>query len=484
MANKVLLLTGTSYIDQEKVLKFIIDYDTNFVRLNQEAIFYKVACEISDEYFSKDMRFVDKVTCKQHLNYLDLLYFLQKTHNKKLSKLYSVVNSKSQLANEIIIFRLYKEYFIEVKKIIDSGKNCIFIENIFYDPFPRRKDIFFDYFKFFADDFKILNVYTSIKTIILQTKIINQEFIEYVLSNRNAQSAYEDLIKVSINGVQSSHRLENPLFNFELYPLMFNICKTQDSGDHKFEVLTGIELKMTYEVSVLEMKKILGFMVLKSYPTFYQKVSILNEISSQFLYTKEFNDEDQLYVINKRLIFDYNLNMESASVADELNKFIQSCFNSKSCIHFNANPALKAHVVLNTVKHRKLSPQIIQDIRCLINSDRVFFINDINDKEIDYFGVDKDLIFKANLEYFFFLQTCEGWLPYVLLVQKNAKIKLHLQANLAKSEENLVFINNLYVSLHKVITKHFFINTVNLLRSNKKDLLKKTIYLLHYGNNI
>ena len=103
------------------------------------------------------------------------------------------------------------------------------------------------------------------------------------------------------------------------------------------------------------------------------------------------------------------------------------------------------------------------------------------DAKNDCFEEDKELISKSNLEYFFFLQTSLWLLPYVLLVSKNMDVKLYWHPELECNEDNLIFINNLYASLHKVIAKHFFIKTFDIAKSNKKILLKQ---MPHYGNDI
>ena len=122
---KILLITGTSIIDQINISNHLVN-NLEFIKLNQEKIFNKITLEISDEYFIKDIKFVFEITGKLYQSYLDLLNFLQKTSIAKLEKIYLSVYRKAQLANEIIIFRLYKEYFKEVKEITsDKQKTTI-----------------------------------------------------------------------------------------------------------------------------------------------------------------------------------------------------------------------------------------------------------------------------------------------------------------------------------------------------------------------
>lgn len=487
MDNKVILLTGTSFFDQETALNHILNNNANFVRLNQEVIFHKTINDISHEYFLKDICYVEKVTGKRYDSYLDLLYFLQKTNHKKLMHIFSTVNTKSQVANEVIISRLYREYFIEAKKILNDGKNCIFIENIFNDPYPRRMDIFYDHFSRLGKNFKVINIYSSIQFIIAQTHATNKDFIEHFPSQGDAQKAYNELVNTSIN-CGTSHTLQNPLFNFELYPMMFEISKDQSLRSQSLEMLKAKDLKLIYKMAIIEMKKTFGFLVLSSYPTFYQKASILNEIGHRFLYIKDFNDEDELYILNQRFIFDYTINLtQHPNIFCAVDMVIKACLRNEELYHRDtiklpAPPTLNMNSEVVEI-FPKTSPQIVQNLKYLMNSDKVFCVNDVQKNDIDYFGLGKNTSLIAGIEYFFFLQTDIGWVPYVLLVQKSGKVKLYYNTNAAKNEINLIFINNLYINLHKIINKHFFIEALEFEKNSKQKLIKMGLDILHYGHS-
>ena len=118
-----------------------------------------------------------------------------------------------------------------------------------------------------------------------------------------------------------------------------------------------------------------------------------------------------------------------------------------------------------------------------MNSDKVFCLNDVQNNDIDHFGLDKNATLTAGLEYFFFLQTDIGWIPYVLLVQKSGRVKLYYNTKAAKNEINLIFINNLYINLHKIINKHFFIDTLDFEKNSKRKLIKTGLDILHYGHS-
>lgn len=487
MDNKVILLTGTSSFDQEMVLSHILNNNASFVRLNQEVIFHKIVHDISHEYFLKDICFVEKVTGRRYDSYLDLLYFLQKTNNKKLVQVFSTVNAKSQLTNEVIIYRLYKEYFIAAQNIVNAGKNCIFIENVFNDPFPQRMDIFYDYFSRLGKNFKVISVYSSIQLIMAQTHATNKEFIKHFSSQGDAQKVYDELVNASII-CASSYTLQNPLFNFELYPMAFEISKDQSLRSQALEVIKAKELKSLYRMAIIEMKKTFGFILLRSYPTFYQKTSILNEIGSRFLYIKEFDDEDELYILNQRFVFDYSVNLTQCSdIFCAVDMVLNACLLDEE-LHYPdtikpsafPTPSMSSDVV---EIYPEVSPQIVQNIRYLMNSDKVFCLNDVQNNDIDYFDLDKNAVLTAGLEYFFFLQTDIGWIPYVLLVQKSGRVKLYYNTNAAKNEINFIFINNLYINLHKIINKHFFIDTLDFEKNAKRKLIKTALDILHYGHN-
>ena len=487
MDNKVILLTGTSSFDQEVALQHILNNNSSFERLNQEAIFHKIVRDISREYFLKDIDLVEKVTGKRYDSYLDLLYFLQKINSKKLMQTFSTVKVKSQIANEVIIHRLYKEYFIRAKNIVNDGKNCIFIENIFNDPFPQRMDIFYDYFSRLGDNFKVINIYSNIEFIIAQTQTRNQEFIEHFSAQDDVQSAYEALVDASINS-GLSYTFQNPLFNFELYPMAFEISKDQSLRPQALEIIKAKELKLLYKQAIIEMKKIFGFIVLRSYPTFYQKASIINEIGSRFLYIKDFADEDELYILNQRFVFDYIINLtQNSEIFCAVDNVINTCLCNEAFYDTNSTKssiscALKMNLDAIEI-YPKVLTQVVQSIRDLIDSDRVYYINDVQNNDMSNFDLDKSLTLKWGLEYFFFLQTNIGWLPYVLLVQKNGKVKLYYNINAAKHERNLIFINNLYINLHTIINKHFFIDMLDFKKNSKGKLIKAALDILHYGHS-
>lgn len=474
-SGKVLLIIGTSIHDQLNLAEYFVN-KLEFIKLNQQKIFNKVASDISEEYFIKDIKFVSEITGKIYENYLELLSFLQKTNIAKLSKIYQPIYRQAQLANEIIIFRLYKEYFKEAQQIIISGKNCIIVENIFNDPFPRRKDIFFDYFNYFGDNFKILNVYSSMQNCILQSKYANSKFISYICSNDNIENIYYHINDMAIKNGFDEYIFENPLFNFEQFPLMFHILN-QKPNTQIFEVIRGKDLKKIYTESISEIKKIFGFIVLKSYTKFYQKNSILNELGSQFLYLKNFQSEDEIYISNKRLIYHYNLilNGQELDKLAELKELIDSIklwLDNKNYTYYNSSKYITNNINRNKDQiEYDDSPNIdiftkkFNIVNKLISNKQLFIIdnvNNLNNNDILYkiYKPEK----KENSTYYFLVRTSKGWVVYILSISKYKDITLtyyqNIEAPIAQTDENLIFINHLYISINKIIDKHFYIKII------------------------
>jgi hypothetical protein len=487
-SGKVLLITGTSVHDQLIIAKYLAD-ELEFVKLNQEKIFNKIALEISEEYFIKDIKFAEEITGKIYPNYLYLLSFLQKTNIAKLSKIYQPFYRKAQLANEIIIFRLYKEYFREAQELINSGKNCIIIENIFNDPFPRRKEIFFDYFNSFGDSFKILNVYSSMQNCISKAKTANFKFISYVCSNHNIEDIYDYMTNLAIKNGYNEYRLENPLFNFEQYPLMFNISNKK-SNTQIFEIIKGKDLKRIYNESIFESKKIFGFTVLKSYPIFYQRPSIMNEIGLQFLHLKDFLDEDEIYISNKRLIYNLNLILDKDNIY-EISSFTQISDNIKLWIqnkdfryhssdqYINKIKKVEAQIKYESPTQQDLSFETLNTIKKLIPDNNLFIINDIYNK--DHIDGPCSINHPNNQKYikcYYFLRIKNIWVTYVVSFRNDNNIKLeyfhNAQIPIEQNDENLIFINYLYLYINKLLNRHFYIK---ITLPKKKDIYKKMPYL-------
>jgi len=81
---------------------------------------------------------------------------------------------------------------------------------------------------------------------------------------------------------------------------------------------------------------------------------------------------------------------------------------------------------------------------------------------------------KGYSVYCFFVKISKGWVVYILSIGKNKNIKLiyyqNIQVPIEQSDENLIFINYLYISINKIIDEHFYIK---IITPERKTLYKK-----------
>lgn len=480
MRNIVLLLTGSSYQDQKKVEDLIFQSGVNFGSINLSAIFHQVAEEITLEYFSKEMQKTNEISGLSFINYLDLLNFLQKTDDPALCKIYKNVYLRAQIANEIIIFRLYKQCYIACKKIIDSGSSCIFFENIFSDPYPRRKEIFFDYFKSFGESLKIINIYTDLKTTLLQVKENNEKFIKFFLKDNPIRKSYLDLIYKSREGNKDLPRIENPLFNFEIYLLMHNLTTDKNTICGSFDTINSDDIYNIYEECVLEMKKFFGFLALKSFPIFYPKISILNDIGPSFLYVKNFPLNTKLYINNNRVICDLRININQDNWVEPLKSFLQKIFGQQLRFRSeNNNNRYIGGLIENRTNTltKDISMVKINKVKDLLVSNVVFFDCSLLNSMDSTFNKNKILSIEPFTYNYFFVSKKEGWDAFVMILHKNGKVKIYSSVQYIS---NFVFINDLYLSLYAIKGKHFFIKEIPLNRFEKFKIIKNCLNILNY----
>jgi hypothetical protein len=476
-SGKILLIVGTSIKSQLKFTRQLCKSPLNLKYLDSAKVFARVAKAITRDYFSKEIHSFEKLTNKKFISYLDLLFFIQKSQNPGVCKLYKAFYKKVQLVNKIILYRYYESLFLEINKITESGKNCVFIENIFNDPYPERKDIFFDFFNIFGNNFKILNIYTDIQTSINQTIQTNDIFMKNISSKKNNAGKIVKSNEFTLNN------FEHPLFALELFPLMYGISKNQN---HKsfFEHVKGKDLKHVYLQSIYQAKRILGFLIANQTPYFYHKHSILNEIGKNFIYIKDFKMNDNIYISNDRVTSDYTI-IESNHVYDlitagcpdnflkTLTAWIKYDEYKPYIDKYIGNTAnIQQHkqntVIEDTLFQSSLSEITKNKIAKITKNHPPILIEDIYNQvnlSISLDTVTKSL-FKTNCAHFFLQISETKWIAYIVNLLKDQKIQLmffnNTNINFDTSDKHLIVINHLYIEIGKKFDIHFFIDCIDL----------------------
>lgn len=471
--NHVILISGISFENQKFIEDIFVNSDLNFTSLNLSSIFFKVAEEITTEYFSKEMSIARKITLQDFSNYLDLLSFIQKSYDKELCGLYKSFYAKVQVINELILYKLYSEAFRECKKIINSRKNCILFENILNDPYPNRRDIFLEYFKFFGDKFKIINIYTSIDDIMKQVINNNEKFITYFSSVTDIRKSYFRQIEDSKNGNFFIPRFENPLFYFENFFLVNNISNFAScEKDEVIEVINSDEIDFIYKKAVIQMKKIFGFIAANNYPVFYPRMNILNDLGKSFLFLKDLPRNTNYFITNNRSIHDLRINLEDDSWTNKLSVFINDLFQTKIDLS-TANLKSKKIYNLDT-SHRKyniLDTKAIDKIKEILSSDNVFF-HDYNENSNPI----KNLSLQKYSKKTYHFVKNKLWDLFVYERNESEINKLYLDC---KDYENFIFINDIYIQLCNITKKHFAFSNFHLSQLSNFSKIKDSLNILN-----
>ena len=471
-SGKALLVIGTTLKSQIYFVKKICSNIPNLVYVDTKKVFEKTCKSISSDYFYNELSFFQKFTNKKFVDYLDLLYFIQKLQHSEIQLLYKDFYKKAQYVNNIILYRYYEDLYLEINKLINKGKNCIFIENIYNDPYPERNEVFFKFFNILGDNFKNLHIYTDISTTIRNSINNNNNIINSFLSKKSIK--------------KSGDNFEHPLFTLELFPLLYEITEKPDKNI--FEQITGKSLKNAYLESIYQAKKLLGFFVSKQIPYFYHKQSILNEIGKSFLYLKDFKDNSNLYIINKRTSYNYNIIESNYSTKESLDKNYTNLirnikswiFDDKYIPYLDSYSKTKSSLIeLSSVEFlfkTKLPFSKKEEVSKVLNNPSVFFIDTIFTENTQN-NILKEVItlFFKNKSADFFLRVGEKkWSYYTIKLLENNTFQILFYNNsnitVEKDELHLIMVNYIYIEIAKKLNSHIFIDIINLNPEEKKYL--------------
>lgn len=502
---KVLLVTGTSLRNQYDFVENFCQNNVDFIPLNTIKLFNNVVKEITREYFSEDIKRANELINIKHDNFLELLFYLQKINDPSITDFYKEYYKKIQLINKIILYRIYESFFLHSKQITSSGKHCILTENIFIDPYPLRKDIFYSFFDMYGENFKIVNIYTDIETSIIQLIESSNNFIKYVFSKKTGYSAYKKNIKLEETYGYPVNRYEDPLFTLELFPLLYNISNKEPKNSYSLQEITGTRLKDIYSKAINQNKKLFGLSILKQYPHFYYKYSIINEVGKKFLFIKNFKKNEMVYFTSNKVDSHYNiiqsnhlingsnfviprdfiLSIESWIKQDNYLPY-KDVFLQNSLLKYNNYNINNPKAICKLSKLSQKGKTYVQDLS--LEYQVIFIENLYNIKKTN--KILNNLINLNNL--CIFLKTNNNvWLSYIIILFPNTqiKIKYYCQSNnkINCLDEHLILVNYIYIRISKQLNTHFFIDFIDLtteIKLDKKDLsIKKYLDLsLSYLN--
>jgi len=482
-SNKILIIVGQHSPFLYDVMDQLCQTSLNFVSLETEKIFFSVLQSISKDYLSEEMDKAKKLTKKDFLHYLDLLYYAQKSCDEEVKKFYVDFYQKVQSLNKLILYRFYERLYFEALKIQKSGKNCVFIHNYFFSPYPARSEIFFDFFKLFSGDLKTLNIYTNMELSIDLLCENNKKFMDFIASKRNSYEAYKEIQNYQYDR-QHLQNLYNPLVLLSSFTSMYNISSNLINKYDLLECICGYKLKNIYVNACSETKKLFGYIIQESYPYFYFKAERLNQIKNSDVFLKDLKAK---YIFTgKRIIYDYNLIFNRENKATLLPKeFLYSLnawLDDDKYIPYCQKLSSKE---IRSCKKITTIPQQIYNLYpenpVVITKANSNHIADISKTEVTdsvLQNVIKKFLISSKEEFYLHGQE-KNFITYTLEKKENDEIKLTYfsQNKLAVNlyEDHLTLINLLYIKLLEKINKHFFIECIDAYghKTNKLSIKPK-----------
>jgi hypothetical protein len=464
-SNKILALVGNFSPFLYDVADALCASDLHFEQLKVEEIFVAAVRDVTHEYFFEEILHAQNLLQKKFLHYLDLLYEIQKRPEKEARAFYAAFYPKVQAMNKIILYKFYERLYQAALGIQKKGLNCVFVHNYFYTPYPKRPEVFLDFFRLFGEDFKTLDVYTTLQLSLELLESTNQNFISFVTAQPNAYEAYRALqnAKCDREALQNFH---DPLLLLSLFPKMyaFSDMPRKDA----LEAIHGVTLRELYRRALPQTKKMFGFLVHESYPSFYPKIERLNSVKNSDFFLK---NEKMTYISKgRRIQSDYTLIFTTQLSQPDTSALLPEKFlrNLESWICRDRYiPYHEAY----TEEPPAVAPQALQFFS--VSSSQ---LSQIKPNELsnvyDEDGVER--FFNRLFEGFclpygksFSLVTSGGfWIHYHLNIRRDETVELQCSIKtgqpLNKCAEHLILLNSLYIHLLKLLNRHFFITCTPL----------------------
>jgi hypothetical protein len=482
-SNKVLIIVGQHSSFLYDVMDQLCETSLNFVSLETEKIFFSVLQSISKDYLSEEMDKAKKLMKKDFLHYLDLLYYSQKSYDGEVRKFYVGFYQKVQSLNKLILYRFYERLYFEALKIKKSGKNCVFVHNYFFSPYPARSEIFHDFFNLFSEDLKTLNVYTNMELSMDLLRENNKKFMDFVASKRSSYEAYKEIQNYQYDR-QHLQNLYNPLVLLSSFTSMYNISSNLTNKYDLMECICDYKFKNIYVDACNETKNLFGYIIKESYPYFYFKAERLNQIKNSDVFLK---DSKSKYIFTgKRIIYDYNLIFDRENkdtllpkeFLDSLNAWLDDDKYIPYCQKLS-NQEIRSCVKVTRISHQTYNSY--PDNSVVTTQDNYNHIADISKTQVTdtiLQNVIKRFLISSKEEFYLHSQDF-FFITYTLEKKENGEIKLtyfsqnELAVNLYK--DHLTLINLLYIKLLEEINKHFFIECIDVYgqKTNKLSIKPK-----------
>ncbi|WHA04411.1 GspE family protein [Candidatus Bandiella numerosa] len=320
----IILITGPSSSGKSTLANIICNH-TNASKLNTKQLNIKSGQEFSKKYFAEELKQASELINKNLKSINDISIELKKIDSKILSKIWLEINEKRKkckLTDFLDI--LYKNYDLEVNQIINSGGRCVIDHNIFLDPFPERKNIFLKYFAWPQSNFIVINLYSNLSNIVINTLERNQRFYNFINSQHPLSTNIEEkILKEDTKKGSSFNIFRQPLRTLENVASLYKF--DQEKSSNALEFIPTKEFKKIIKLIFFEQVRLIGFLVFKKFPFTHIIDNELLQLHSSFKFLEEMSlSKSNIYIKFGRTFCNMqiktNHNFSGEAVYDLINK--------------------------------------------------------------------------------------------------------------------------------------------------------------------
>jgi hypothetical protein len=222
-----------------------------------------------------------------------------------------ILQKERKLPKSYAFIQLYKNYFDECKKILQTKKNCIIDHNIFLDPYPDRKNIFFKCFLQFGKKFKILRLFNCIESTLVNLLNRNNLFYDFVFSHSSGKQASREAVACNTQKGFSFLAFRQPLRLIENWAAMYSFTLQQPLHGTVMQQISGRNFQRALNVAHTEQEKLLGILCFKGYPVTHVPNPQLIHLAKEHSHLLQLSSQQSIYIQDKRFEWDYSVKIDN-----------------------------------------------------------------------------------------------------------------------------------------------------------------------------
>jgi hypothetical protein len=508
LSQNVILIVGPSSSGKSSIANILTNTKYNFKKINTKKLENETVEEHSKFYYFKELSKASDIAGKEIKDLKELLQISRTTEKEELKNLASdIFNSSPSNFNNFFYDILYYKYFQEVLNTLSKGYNSIIDHNIFLNEYGSKK--FLDIFSPLGKNFKIVEIFIPLSKGYSNLKLRNSIFYKFVNNFHSGDDAIQAIKEYEEIAGSTVISFRRPLMWLDTWSLMYEFTSAEKIKDSSIilDKVTGSEIKEVIQSIVADQKKLIGYILLKNFPTKFPIDESALDLKS-LDYLKNFKDEEEVFIINKKFKHDYilknstNISLGISKDTNIIDHMVNELFSDASFIKDSNFIDKEIEPTSNTSILDDLEKDIIKKYKTtLLNNESnefnqniyVKFINEVNTTNsievLNINNIKNSLIsFKLaeELKRKSQIIVClskndkywEGF--FIMNFDKNSVEMLYINSerkNLVDQDTALMFITDLFISLKKINSDYVTVKISEYRdKNNNKILLQKLIY--------